>query len=147
MNDKGKLFVDGRLHTAAVIPGGHNVGGVASALGNSSPFQTRLACVSLNMTDRTLFISFSAEEIKTLRVRLSSTWRIQGERKYGGADEFNFREYPWVARHNGNDQSRRLVKKLLETLYDLGWVLQAAIDISKKHVGKALSGLPKFRPL
>lgn len=149
MDDLGKPSIDSTANAApppSFLEATSSAAG-PSASGSSIPFQTRLACVSLNMTDRIRFINLKADEIKTLRAGLDPTWRIQEVRRYGGAVEFKFKEYPWLASNNGYDQSRRLVKRLLETLYDLGWVLQAAIDISKKHLDKGLSGVPTCRPL
>ncbi|KAH8785714.1 hypothetical protein F5883DRAFT_535919 [Diaporthe sp. PMI_573] len=103
---------------------------------DASSFQTRFACVTLNLTDRMRFINFSARETSTLRGVLGSVWPIQDVRPYGGADEIKFKGYPWQERVNGDDQARRLIRRMLEALYDMGWVLQAAVDVSRKELDK-----------
>ncbi|KAI7787402.1 hypothetical protein LA080_016477 [Diaporthe eres] len=102
----------------------------------ASSFQTRFACVTLNMTDRMRFINFSAPETSALRGVLGSVWPIQDVRAYGGADEIKFKGYPWQEKVNGDDNARRLIRRMLEALYDMGWVLQAAVDVSKKELDK-----------
>lgn len=107
----------------------------------ASSFQTRFACVTLNMTDRMRFINFSAPETSALRGVLGSVWPIQDVRAYGGADEIKFKGYPWQEKVNGDDNARRLVRRMLEALYDMGWVLQAAVDVSKKELDKGMVAL------
>lgn len=107
----------------------------------ASSFQTRFACVTLNMTDRMRFINFSAPETSALRGVLGSVWPIQDVRAYGGADEIKFKGYPWQEKVNGDDNARRLVRRMLEALYDMGWVLQAAVDVSKKELDKGTVAL------
>lgn len=109
---------------------------------SASPFQTRFACVTLNMTDRMRFINFSAPETSALRSVLGSIWPIQDVRAYGGADEIKFKGYPWQEKVNGDDKSRRLVRRMLEALYDMGWVLQAAVDVSRKELDKGMVVAP-----
>jgi hypothetical protein len=106
---------------------------------DASSFQTRFACVTLNLTDRMRFINFSARETSTLRGVLGSVWPIQDVRPYGGADEIKFKGYPWQERVNGDDQARRLIRRMLEALYDMGWVLQAAVDVSRKELDKGMT--------
>lgn len=108
----------------------------------ASSFQTRFACVTLNMTDRMRFINFSAPETSALRSVLGSIWPIQDVRAYGGADEIKFKGYPWQEKVNGDDKSRRLVRRMLEALYDMGWVLQAAVDVSRKELDKGMVVVP-----
>ncbi|KAI3391374.1 hypothetical protein diail_7460 [Diaporthe ilicicola] len=99
-------------------------------------FQTRFACVTLNRSDRMRLINFSAHEASALRGVLGSVWPIQDVRTYGGADEFKFKGFPWKETNNGDDNARRLVRRMLEALYAMGWVLQAAVDVSRKELDK-----------
>lgn len=107
----------------------------------ASSFQTRFACVTLNLTDRMRFINFNTREFSDLRGVLGSVWPIQDVRAYGGADEIKFKGYPWQEKVNGDDQARRLVRRMLEALYDMGWVLQAAVDASRKDLDKGMTAL------
>lgn len=108
---------------------------------DASSFQTRFACVTLNMSDRIRFINFNARETSALRGVLGSVWPIQDVRAYGGADEIKFKGYPWQEKVNGNDEARRLVRRMLEALYDMGWVLQGAVDASRKELDKGMTAL------
>jgi hypothetical protein len=108
---------------------------------DAAPFQTRFACVTLNRADRMRFINLSAREFGYLRGVLGSVWPMQDVRIFGGADEIKFKAYPWDPRVNGDDQARRLVRRMLEELYDMGWVLQAAVDASRKEMDKGMTAL------
>lgn len=139
MDDKRKPFVD---LTAETNPPPSFLQATSQGAGPSRTpvaFQTRLACVSLHMTDRLRFINFSAAEISTLREALGLIWPIQETRRYGGAEEFKFRDYPWMGKAKGDDQSRRLAMRMLQVLHNMGWVLQAAVDISKSVSDKGSS--------
>lgn len=97
------------------------------------------------MTDRLRFINFTAQESSALRGVLGSVWPIQEVRAYGGADEIKFKGYPWQEKYNGEDNARRLIRRMLEALYDMGWVLQAAVDVSKKEMDKGMARLALVR--
>lgn len=114
---------------------------LAGSSQDASSFQTRFACVTLNMSDKIRFINFNARETSALRGVLGSVWPIQDVRAYGGADEIKFKGYPWQEKVNGNDEARRLVRRMLEALYDMGWVLQGAVDASRKELDKGMSAL------
>lgn len=143
MDGKRKPFMD---PTADAAPPPSFLEATSSVAGPSSSFETRLACVSLHMNDRIRFLNFSPAEVRALREGLGTVWPIQEVRSYGGAEEFKFRDYPWAGKANGDDKSRRLVKRMLESLYDMGWVLQAAVDISKKSLDEGWSQPPNCKP-
>ncbi|POS74626.1 hypothetical protein DHEL01_v206979 [Diaporthe helianthi] len=112
----------------------------ATALAESSrdelSFQTRFACITLNRDDRIRLINFNAREVSALVGVLGSVWPIQDVRVCGGAEEIKLQGFPWMERSNGDDQARRLVRRMLEALYDMGWVLLAAMDVSRGGYGK-----------
>ncbi|KAL1874874.1 hypothetical protein Daus18300_003415 [Diaporthe australafricana] len=95
---------------------------------------TRFACVTVDRSDRIRLVNFRAEDTRALRGVLGSVWPIKDVRPCGSADEIKFKGYPW--RKNGDDKARRLVRRMLEALYDMGWVLQAAVDVSRKDLEK-----------
>lgn len=105
---------------------------------DSSSFQTRLACVALNKMDLIRFIGFSTPETNAIRGVLGSMWPIRGVRAYGGSVEIKFKGYPWKQKHDGEDNTRRLIRRMLEALYDMGWVLQAAVDVTHKELDKGM---------
>ncbi|VUC21452.1 unnamed protein product [Clonostachys rosea] len=60
---------------------------------------------------------------------------IQEVRDYGQAREFKLKGHPWWPARDGPsgpDASRRLIKTLMEALYDMGWVLQSTVDLRKQ---------------
>jgi hypothetical protein len=101
-------------------------------------FSTRFACVTLNQMDRIRFISFGADDVTAMRGIIQTAWPrgINSTRPYGGADELKLNGYPWRSDSRGGDDSRRLIRALLGGLFDRGWVLQAAVDMSKKDLDK-----------
>ncbi|KUI56690.1 hypothetical protein VP1G_04031 [Cytospora mali] len=131
MEDKRKPFIDPTVDPA---PPPSFLGATSSAAGpsgTSTPFHTRLASVSLHMQDRIRFLNLNPSEIRYLRESLGAVWPLQEVRSYGGTEEFKFKGYPWVGKVNGDDQARRLVRRLLEALFEMGWVLQASVDVGK----------------
>jgi len=112
----------------------------AAGPSNQAVFRTRFACITLNMTDRIRFINFPPSDVEILRDHVQRAWQkgIQDFRTYGQAKEIKLNGNPWRSDFSGSDGARRLVRKLLEALYDMGWVLQAAIDLSKKESDKGL---------
>ena len=116
----------------------------AGASSSTAPaFRTQFACVTLNMMDRMRFINFPPEITNDLRTTIQGAWPqgIQEERPYGKSKEFKLKGFPWSFKTDGSSDARRLVLQVLEALYDRGWVLQAAVDLSKKEADKGMSAL------
>ena len=101
-------------------------------------FRSYFACITLNMMDRIRLINFPPQYIDVARRAILANWPlgIQEERPYGRSIEFKLRGTPWLFRLHGADDSRRLMLGMLETLYDSGWVLHTAVDLSKKDQDK-----------
>ncbi|VUC25596.1 unnamed protein product [Clonostachys rosea] len=101
-------------------------------------FRTQLACVTFSLGDCIRFIRFPPDVVGTMQGILGSTWPkgIQDVRDYAGSREFKLHGYPWRPHYKGNDDSRQLVLKIIEALYDMGWVLHAATDLSKKQTAR-----------
>lgn len=92
------------------------------------------ACITLNMVDRLRFIGFSAEDLAALRVVVKDEWTkgIVSERTYGGAEEIALRGTPWGTTIQTYDEPKNLIRRLLESLYNRGWVVHSALDVSRK---------------
>jgi hypothetical protein len=102
-------------------------------------FQTRFAFITINERDKVRFIGFSDEDVAAIRPVFIKAWPkgIQAERKYGRAQEFKLGGYPWGSEgFTPLDDTQRLVRRLLEALYNHGWILQAGLDVSKKVADK-----------
>ena len=111
---------------------------VPSAAGPPAPlFRTPLACITLNYGDRIRFINLPEPVVAVLRAVVQSTWPkgIQKIAPYGESVEFKLNGWPWhrTSTATGYDHSRRILIKILETLYDRGWVLHSAIDMTKRE--------------
>ncbi|CAH0047212.1 unnamed protein product [Clonostachys solani] len=72
---------------------------------------------------------------------INSSWPkgIQNIRDYAGSRELALYGSPWKESYKGNDDSRQLVLKIFEALYDIGWVLHAAADLSKTQTARDLT--------
>ncbi|CAH0024475.1 unnamed protein product [Clonostachys rhizophaga] len=97
----------------------------------------KFACVTLNQHDRIRLINFPADTVTSFQDFLKTAWPkgIQEVRDYGQSREFKLNGYPWYRGVDGSlgpDDTSRLVKKLLEALYNMGWVLHSAVDLRKQ---------------
>lgn len=104
-------------------------------------FRTKFACVSLHMTDRIRLLRFPEADIPRIQGIIKYSWQrgIQDLRVYDQSNEIKLYGNPWSA--SGSTQkpeARRLVMGLLQGLFDMGWVLKAAVDISKKEFDKGM---------
>lgn len=119
---------------------------VASQSSRPAPFETHFACVTLNEGDKLRFINFPPEHVTTCKNVINTAWPsgVQDVRPYGGSTEIKMHGYPWQT-SSGKHDARRLMRRLLETLYDLGWVLQAGVDMSKKEYDKGRLSLAEAR--
>ncbi|KAF5625029.1 hypothetical protein F52700_9404 [Fusarium sp. NRRL 52700] len=106
----------------------------------SSPpiFQTQFACMTFNMFDRIRLINFTEAEVSGIKEVVASHWSagLSHVQPYGESMEFRLRGRPWLHRSGGNDDSRRLMLRILERLFDMGWVLQGAMEITLKSESK-----------
>jgi hypothetical protein len=110
----------------------------APATTTTIPFQTRFASLSLHMEDRLRFLRFPDPIITLCRSSILSTWPagIQEERPYASSHEMKLNGYPWRGYGKEAAEARRLMKRLLATLYAEGWVLCVNTDISKTATDK-----------
>jgi hypothetical protein len=61
---------------------------------------------------------------------------IQAVRDYSNSYEFKLKGRPWVGYGEDVVHARRLMRALLATLYNTGWVLALSTDVSKKTSDK-----------
>lgn len=106
-----------------------------------APFQTKFACLSLNMTDRIRLIDFPEPEVAAVLEIAKANWEkgIQRFEPYGGADEIKLAGFAWSENHTGRDPARILMLRILEKLFDMGWVLQLTLDVIRKEMEKGES--------
>ncbi|KAH8901034.1 hypothetical protein GQ53DRAFT_835005 [Thozetella sp. PMI_491] len=111
----------------------------AVASSSAAPaFRTQFACLTLNQHDLLRCINFPANDVHIIRQVLQTIWPrgLQAEGPYGPAREFKLNGYPWAYSAHGDDDARYLMLRLFETLYNRGWVISAAVDMSKKEADK-----------
>jgi hypothetical protein len=116
----------------------------SSSAGTQPVFRTQFACITLNMTDLIRFINFPAQDVADLKGVIQAAWPegIQQTGLYGRSTQIKLRGRPWTYRPYGADESRLLVLRVLEVLYNRGWVLLVAMDMSKKQLDKGTSCSP-----
>jgi hypothetical protein len=104
-----------------------------------SSFRTTFACVSLHMRDRIRLLRFPAGDISRIHGIIKSSWQrgIQDIRIYDESNEIKLHGTPWSG-SSQRPEARWLVMGLLQGLFDMGWVLKASVDISKKEFDKGM---------
>ncbi|KAL6913624.1 hypothetical protein FSST1_011384 [Fusarium sambucinum] len=101
-------------------------------------FKTQFACITFNKHDRIRLMNFTQVEVQAVKQVVKTHWKpgLAQTRPYGESTEIWVRGRPWVYDSNGNDDARRLILLILETLFDLGWVVQCSLDITRKSESK-----------
>ncbi|KAJ4269775.1 hypothetical protein NW762_001443 [Fusarium torreyae] len=101
-------------------------------------FKTQFACVTFNMSDRIRLINFPQEDVSAVKEVIQVRWQpgLVQARPYGQSTEIWVRGNPWSYKSDGNDDARRLMLAMLERLFDMGWVMQGAMDITRKSESK-----------
>ncbi|KAG8358070.1 hypothetical protein FVEN_g4015 [Fusarium venenatum] len=101
-------------------------------------FKTQFACITINKHDRIRLMNFTQVEVQAVKQVVKTRWKpgLAQTRPYGESTEIWVRGRPWAYDSNGNDDARRLILWILETLFDLGWVVQCSLDITRKSESK-----------
>ena len=120
----------------------------STSTGTQPAFRTQFACITLNMTDLIRFINFPAEDVINLKGVIQAAWPegIQEMGPYGKSTQIKLRGRPLAYRPDGADESRLLVLRILEVLYNRGWVLLVGMDMSKKKLDKGTACSPPPPP-
>jgi len=107
------------------------------------PYQTSLyaskfAVISMNMTDRLRLLQFPPADIARIQVLIERAWPggIQSSRTYNVAHEFKLKGNPWSSHEVWKVKSRRFMRMLLQGLYEMGWVHDAAVTMGRKQQQK-----------
>ncbi|KAF4997308.1 hypothetical protein FDECE_12125 [Fusarium decemcellulare] len=96
-------------------------------------FKSRFACIAFARPDRIRLINFTEVEIGAIYEVVKAHWPqgINNVRPFTESREIKLNGYPWSYDTNGNDDVRRLTLRIIEHLYNIGWVLQASVDVTK----------------
>lgn len=100
----------------------------------TDPYRYKFAVISFNMTDRIRLIQFPVADIDRIRDLIRLAWPdgVQNTRMYNVAYEFQLKGTPWFHNPSGNVKARKLIRMLLQGLYEIGWVHDAAVTMGKK---------------
>ncbi|KAH6669708.1 hypothetical protein F5X68DRAFT_265170 [Plectosphaerella plurivora] len=124
---------------AAGLASSSSIPSPSIAPGSGSPaFKTEFACISLNKSDRIRLIDFPPPDFTAVQDVVKKTWHegIARSDGYGSSREIKLNGYPWRADIDGQDASRVLILRILECLFNRGWVMQASIDMIRKESDK-----------
>lgn len=101
-------------------------------------FQTQFAAMSMHMSDRLRFLQFPMEVTQAVQNVVAGSWHqgIQEHREYYGSYEIKMRGNPWRGYGDESVYARRLMYRIFEALFNLGWVLSISTDVSKKQLDK-----------
>lgn len=107
----------------------------------TSLYSSKFAVISLNMSDRVRLIQFPPADIARIRelIRLAWPGGIQNSRTYNVAHELKLKGHPWSSNDSGKVKSRRFMRMLLQGLYEMGWVHDAAVMMGRKPYQKGES--------
>ncbi|KAM0425509.1 hypothetical protein ACHAPT_009298 [Fusarium lateritium] len=138
MSEKSKAFLESRVslesEAGPSAPNDAPPPSFKESLENDVPaFKTQFACVQLFASDRIRLINFTETDMAAVHEVVRATWSrgVDRVRPYSESRELKLHGTPWSYRTNGDDDARRLLLRILECLYDIGWVLQSALDITK----------------
>src|SRR6266536_5263108 len=100
-------------------------------------FRTTFACLSMHMRDRIRLLRFPAQDVTQIQEIIRRAWPrgIQDIRVYDASNEFKLYGNPWSPSSWSDERTdaRRLIYRILSGLFDMGWILKASVDISKKE--------------
>ncbi|KAL5603763.1 hypothetical protein FOVSG1_006513 [Fusarium oxysporum f. sp. vasinfectum] len=106
------------------------------AVQSDSPpvFRSRFASITRNALDRIRLINFSEAEMAAIHEIIRANWERGIDKVYPheGSREFKLRGSPWGYDFNGQEEALLLVLRILEALYNVGWVLYSAIEVTNR---------------
>lgn len=96
------------------------------------------ATVSLHRFDRIRFVQFPDHDLPRILDIVTTSWSngIQGTTQYAESFEIKLKGNPWNHATSGaipgDKQARRLIRQLLEGLYNLGWLFDTGVRLCRK---------------
>lgn len=101
-----------------------------------SSFNSTIASLSLHMTDRIRLLQFPPQIQTLIHDTIRQNWErgIQDIRDYHGSHEIKIKGTPWRGYSDEAIFARQLMQKLLENLFNAGWIMALNTDISKKQL-------------
>ncbi|KAF5021930.1 hypothetical protein F66182_6033 [Fusarium sp. NRRL 66182] len=105
------------------------------------PQAPRFASITFHGNDLIRFTNFPEEDFIAVRVAIASppnSVEIKGTRGYDGYVELCVEGRPWMNWWPVNDAPRLLVLGIIETLFNMAWKLEHALDICPKTGNKGI---------
>lgn len=117
-------------------PTTYTSGTVLEQINSRGQFRSTFASLSLHMTDRIRMLQFPPSTIEAVHKAINANWPrgLQANGKYANSHQFQLYGRPWG--YSEDPEARRLVKGILEALYNEGWILYTSTDCSKKERDK-----------
>ncbi|KAI1873280.1 uncharacterized protein JN550_003533 [Neoarthrinium moseri] len=92
------------------------------------------ASISMHMGDRLRLLGFDSAVHDLIRVVIKQHWSkgLRRERDYHGSHEFHFYGRPWYSHAIHPIESRRLMNRILEALFNCGWIMSLNTNVTTK---------------
>ncbi|KAM0439324.1 hypothetical protein ACHAQK_006433 [Fusarium lateritium] len=96
--------------------------------------RSRFAIITRNALDRIRLIHFSEMEMVVIQEVIKANYERGIDKIYPGEEsqEIKLKGLPWGYDFNGNEEAILLVLRLLEALYNMGWMLYAPIEVTNR---------------
>lgn len=136
-------------------PPKYSVGTSDSSTSFSGPAQairTEFACLFFHSTDKIRLLNFPDGDIVQIKGIMQSIWPrgVQKTKPYGIGQEIKLHGYPFKTSGSGQGliEGRQMVGRLLQELFNIGWILAHSVDICTKNEekGTAITRTPSIRP-
>ncbi|KAM0264825.1 hypothetical protein ACHAPA_008072 [Fusarium lateritium] len=96
--------------------------------------RSRFAIITRNALDRIRLIHFSEMEMVVIQEVIKANYERGIGKVYPGEEsqEIKLKGLPWGYDFNGNEEAILLVLRLLEALYNMGWMLYSPIEVTNR---------------
>ncbi|QPC70386.1 hypothetical protein HYE68_001138 [Fusarium pseudograminearum] len=107
---------------------------LGKAIQNVPTTRSHFATITRSALDRINMINFSETEIAAIHEVVDKNWwkGITAVYPREQSREFKLKGYPWGYDPNGCEDSLLLVLRMIEALYNMGWIIYSPIEISKR---------------
>ena len=151
MASKAELYHRELQSSANAGPPGYSVTDAPLAYQSRSEFRTEFACIFIYGTDKLRLLNFSQADVERIKSIVHAAWPrgIQEAKPFGMAESIKLHGYPFKTSASGQGllEGRQMLCRLLQELYNIGWILTETVDVCRTSLDKGLSFLKVFRNL
>ena len=148
MASKAELHQRGLQSSDDGGPPGYSVTNAPLAYQSHSGFRTEFACIFIYGTDKLRLLNFSQADVERIKSIINTAWSrgIQEAKPYGMAEGIKLHGYPFKTSASGQGllEGRQMLCRLLEELYNIGWILTETVDVCRTGLDKGWSFLKVF---